>query len=172
MSMGRRDNRWLQLTTLPVIIALACFIVSLFWPIPNSKIYIPGIVLFLKSIMALVYLSFGLFADGLVDAIIRFMRILFGAVIPNIIMFIIVYRLIVGKWIGYRYSIILYVCFFIVAGAIGWPIFYDNHLNKTHTALETIQNLGGIVLWTASFLLMAVAMTISNRSARKNRISG
>lgn len=111
------------------------------------------------GIRAFPFAGIGYLRAEILESTLRVLRILIGGKLPNILMFMFVYRVFRHKifsnklWILYLAD---FVCTFISV-SMGLD-YYQNHLGF---GWVTVSELGGVTLWTTALLLMTLALFLS-----------
>jgi len=138
--------------------AVACFLVSLVWPSPDAETYRPGVILLIEGLAGLSFAALGFKTNEVAGAIYQISMIIFGVLLPNLLMFIFTYRVLRKKrmykftWIIYFFDL-LFVC-----AAISFPLALRFYESSSGVTLLMINKLGGIILWTLSLALMAITL--------------
>ncbi len=141
-------------TSLLPQIAIGFFCVSLLWPNPDSETYQPSVLLFLAALGGIPYIFIQRDVLVILNA---FIAIVFGAIIPNILMFIATYKFFSVKAFKNYFLYLLFICI----GAAGFFIIrliVVSYLSRHPLDMIMLVKLGGVFLWYLSMILTAIVL--------------
>lgn len=149
--------------------ALAFFVVSLCWPSPRSDKYVPSIVLVVQVLGALPFAGVGYMRGEIIEPTWRVLRLLIGGLLPNILMFMFVYKLFRHKTFSNKLCMLYLADFIFVCVFISIPMSWDYFQNHPVLSLVSLSKLGGVILWTAALLLMTLALFYADKNKSLSR---